>query len=299
MPKENTHLWFAYSMLGRSIGADMLRTVSSHLSSYLLGSVMPDTFYYSPRRELVSISETFHGRDGNPTNTLVFKVLDAGPDQADLAFVLGFLTHCALDIAFHPVVYFLTGNYYDPDPARKAQAVRLHRRLETSLDAGLSHGFMLHRIIRPWHTRGLALEAILARDFGARALDVRCALARQAAFNLAFRSAALYRVAVWASRRTRAVPQEALGLFYADAGDARFPETIEAQDLVVGAPYTTSAGELFDKAGRHAAAMMNAAWAFACGRTTRRELEEAIPGASLDTGMVGVSVAQVRHTSAP
>ena len=37
-------------------------------------------------------------------------------DQKDMlmAFALGYLTHAAVDMALHPLVYYFSGNYYDP-----------------------------------------------------------------------------------------------------------------------------------------------------------------------------------------
>jgi hypothetical protein len=40
-------------------------------------------------------------------------------------------------MTFHPVIYYLSGNYYDEDPEKRARAVYHHRHLETCLDRDL------------------------------------------------------------------------------------------------------------------------------------------------------------------
>jgi len=296
MPKENTHLWFAHTLLCDLSGTETLRCISCSLAAYLLGSVMPDTFYYASRPSLVRIAESFHGRDGNPTNTFVIRVLEESCAGRDVAFALGFLTHCALDIAFHPVIYYLSGNYYDSDPARRSGAVRAHRRLETSLDRSLGHRVRFHRSVRPRNASGLVMAGILGRDHLAGPLDIRLSIARQAAFNYAFTSRLAYRLALLASPTL--VAPAYLGLFYADVPDHEsFPSTIEARDLVDGTPYTTSVAELFGRARCHALSMMRSAFSFSRGEIGRETLLEAIPGVSLDTGRLGVSVDAIRHVS--
>jgi len=139
MAKENTHLWFAYGLLEHCTGSAMLRDVSDHLGRYMLGAVILDTFYYSAGDDLVRISEAFHGRDGNPTNTTILRVIDAARGPADIAFILGYITHCALDITFHPVVYYLSGNYYDDDPIMVPKARNLRVVLTSADGKSLGH----------------------------------------------------------------------------------------------------------------------------------------------------------------
>jgi hypothetical protein len=122
MPKENTHLLFAYGLLEEFQGREILRDISSHPWHYLLGSVIPDTFYYGGSASLRRISESFHGKDGNPTNATILEVLESPRSHKDLAFILGFISHCALDITFHPIIYYLCGNYYDESPEKRNRA---------------------------------------------------------------------------------------------------------------------------------------------------------------------------------
>ena len=51
-----------------------------------------------------------------------------------LLFVLGYLSHVALDTVMHPIVYYYSGNYYASDRREKLRAEARHRAIETVLD---------------------------------------------------------------------------------------------------------------------------------------------------------------------
>lgn len=298
MAKENTHLWFAYGLLEHCTGSAMLRDVSDHLGRYMLGAVILDTFYYSAGDDLVRISEAFHGRDGNPTNTTILRVIDAARGPADIAFILGYITHCALDITFHPVVYYLSGNYYDDDRTKRTGAVRRHRHLETCLDRDLGNTLRLHEVIRTSHLKGLVFEEIVARDFHTSIRAMRQALRRQIAFNLLFTSTAAYNLAKLAVASGVLRDPSYLGLFYADVAPCECtPSSIAVADLIDGSPSVTSVSELFSRARDLALIMQEAAYAYWQGTLDRTALERVIPGVSLDTGRLGARVSDIRYTS--
>ena len=50
-------------------------------------------------------------------------VLATTTNKKDLVFALGLITHCASDIVFHPVIHYLSGNYYDKDNKRREKAI--------------------------------------------------------------------------------------------------------------------------------------------------------------------------------
>jgi hypothetical protein len=298
MPKENTHLLFAHGLLEDLTGRPMLKEISEHQDAYLLGSIIPDTFYYAPGKELTRIAEAFHGRDGNPTNTTIIQVLQAARGPRDVAFILGYLTHCALDITFHPVVYYLSGNYYDQDPVKKQQAVHRHRQLETCMDASLENPLRFHRLIRSRFLKGLVFEEVVSSEYRTHTGDIRASLRRQIVFNLLFTSTVAYRLARVAVRLGMAKDPSYLGLFYADVSRyACLPSPLRVADLVEGSERTTSVAELFTRARGLACTMMEAAYAFRKGDAGMDELLRAIPGVSLDTGMLGVGTAGIRHTA--
>lgn len=295
--KENTHLHFAYGLLEDLRGQPVWRDISAHVSHYLLGSVIPDTFYYGSSASYRRISESLHGKDGNPTNATILQVLESSREHNDLAFILGFITHCALDITFHPIVYYLSGNYYDETPEKRNHAVYLHRHLETCLDLDIGNTMRFHRIIRTRQLEGLVFERIISERFGVSAKSLRHCLRRQICYNFLFTSSAAYTIATAAARSGLFADTSQLGLFYADAshGD-RFPSLIEAADLIDGTPRATTVDELFLAARTLAKTMMEAACGYWNGFLTREELIHVIPGLSLDTGRLGVSASGIRFT---
>ncbi len=297
MPKENTHLHFAYGLLEEFRGHDIRRDVSENMRHYLLGSITPDTFYYGNSASLRSISESFHGKDGNPTNTTIVQVLDHARDKKDISFILGFISHCALDITFHPVIYYLSGNYYDPSPQKRARAVYLHRHLETCLDLDIRNSMRLPRLIRAKYLKGLVFEEIISQTFKVPVISLRHSLKRQIIFNVLFTINAIYHLARLASKTGLFKDVSQLGLFYGDAvHDEQLPSILEVADLIDGRQWTTTINELFSNARTLAKSMMEAAYGYWMKSLTRDEMLHAIPGLSLDTGRLGVSASSIRHT---
>jgi hypothetical protein len=297
MPKENTHLFFAYGILEEFSEEDMLKEVSDHIWNYLLGSIMPDTFFYSGRKSLTAISEFIHGKTGNPTNITILKVLDEARDAMDIAFILGFITHCALDMTFHPVIYYLSGNYYDEDPGKKVRAVYHHRHLETCLDRDLKNTMRLHMIIRVTFLKGLVFEEIISRDFRVDIKDIRHTLRKQIIYNMLFTNRAAYHLAKFTAQSGLIKDTPLLGLFYADVADGEcIPPLITVADLVTGQERSTTVISLFAEAREKAVTMMKAAFGYWQGYIGREELIRAIPGQSLDTGKMSVNASSIRYT---
>lgn len=297
MPKENTHLKFAHGLLEDFHGQDILRDISGHIWQYLLGSIIPDTFYYGGTDSLRRISESFHGKDGNPTNVTIVQVIDHARALSDIAFILGYVTHCALDITFHPVIYYLSGNYYDESPAKKAQAVYLHRHLETCLDRDIKNTMRFHRLIKTKHLKGLIFERIVADRFQVSVGSLRNCLCRQKLYNLIFTSPRAYRFAGLAAVSGLFKDTTQLGLFYADASSGeQMPSAIDALDLIDGSAKPTTVAELFLSARNLAKSMMEAAYGYRAGTVAREDMLRIIPGLSLDTGRLGMSASSIRYT---
>lgn len=116
-----------------------------------LGAIFHDALYYllKPGYDptIRELGDKLHGANGEDTFAIIRNVLKSIDESAlgeqVLAFLVGAVTHIFTDIAFHPMVYFLTGNVYATDDAKRRQAVPRHRRLETLMDVyfcgGLKH----------------------------------------------------------------------------------------------------------------------------------------------------------------
>lgn len=295
MPKENTHIFFAYDVLSSLADPALREHLSAHLPTFLLGSIIPDTFYYSPHE---AISDTLHGKDGNTTNPLLPDMIGPKSLSRDLAFTCGYLTHCALDIVLHPCVYYLSGNYYDPDPLKRTQAVYRHRHIETCLDVYLSNPYRIHTVLDHTLIEGLRFEQLIARDFQIDISAIRQALKKQLLYNRLFASAAAFRL-LRLLHRLRIVKNDAiLGLFYGICRANPYPldGAISFRDLVSGEEQTRTVYDLLQTAAAKAVDMIQHAWRYAQGEITAADLLRVIPGESLDTGRLHVPVSDIRFT---
>ena len=154
MPKEITHILFSDETFDK-LKLDKNRLseiISSNLDFYHFGCVGVDSFYYNIKlpfidKEFVQWGDFVHGADGNDT-ALAFrncadylkKNLNEPSFDKKLAFIAGFITHIAMDINFHPYVYYFSGNYYDGEYPKRVDAMMRHRLIEAWIDL-----FMLNR----------------------------------------------------------------------------------------------------------------------------------------------------------
>lgn len=295
MPKENTHIFFAYDVLSSLADPALREHLSAHLPTFLLGSIIPDTFYYSPHE---TISDTLHGKDGNTTNSLLPGMIDPKGLSRDLAFTCGYLTHCALDIVFHPCVYYLSGNYYDPDPHKRTQAVYQHRHIETCLDVYLSNPYRIHTVLDGTLIEGLRFEQIIAREFRVDVTTIRQALKKQLLFNRLFASKTAFRILQLLHRLHVVKDDTIVGLFYGICRIDPYPldGAIRFKDLVSGEEQARTVPDLLHIAATKAVDMIQHAWRYAQGEITTADLFQAVPGESLDTGRLHSPVSDIRFT---
>ncbi len=144
----------------KTIGQEIYFLFEKHPELLYFGSISPDIFFYDIKlpwefgvkhRGLVW-GDVIHGTDGE--NTLkhvfgMFHILQSTELQQQLTpgraltheekngltlFVLGYLTHVALDTVMHPLVYYFSGNYYAHEHRERLRAEARHRAIETVLD---------------------------------------------------------------------------------------------------------------------------------------------------------------------
>lgn len=147
MPKEITHIHIA-ELIRDALPEKLAHTLNQHSHTYQFGSMSPDMYYYDitlpfEKKPDLEYGEYIHGRYGNDNSVHVLWMIEQTrkirldrPAEADarLAFLCGYLTHVAADVIFHPYIYSVSGNYYDPDPEKRKQAEIRHRMFETCLD---------------------------------------------------------------------------------------------------------------------------------------------------------------------
>jgi hypothetical protein len=133
MPRESVHFHVA-NQVRKSL---QLTSIDEEL--FLIGSVAHDSFYYfgGGGTEFENIALYLHGTNGEDTLRPISELwssLDGETKGPVGSFLLGMLTHVATDSVFHPMVYFLTGNYFDPDFKRQLEVRSRHRLFEAKLD---------------------------------------------------------------------------------------------------------------------------------------------------------------------
>lgn len=295
MPKENTHAAFAHSVLDQVSERSLKQSVCAHLGAYLLGSISPDTFYYSPYS---AVSEHLHGKTGNPTNELLPDLLQDPRNMNDVAFACGYLTHCALDITFHPLIYYLSGNYYDPDARQRARAVYRHRHLETRMDIALDNRLRIHTLLKAGLVEGSAFEDYIANTFSLTPAGIRKSYRTQLLYNHAFTSRTAWMLARVLLTFDLMHDPNVRGLFYDDCRhDTQDPFSgpIVYRDLISGHENVGTVPVLMEAARKKAADMIQAVWSFIQNAISIEELLLAVPGESLDTGKLHAPVENIRH----
>lgn len=142
MPKEILHWMIADEAAKMLCGSDLGKAVSAFPNCFRLGAVFPDLFFYIAgyrnSRRYLELANEYHGNDGEDTYTILRQLVMLPKDDLFIgqirAFCAGWIMHIHTDSVFHPLVYYITGNYHDPDPLVKTLAVQNHRRFETLMD---------------------------------------------------------------------------------------------------------------------------------------------------------------------
>ena len=143
MPRELLHWSVAEQALSQLDDAHSA-VLRENWGALYVGAMLPDAFYYhrfgsSP---FTFVSEYLHGAEGNDTFAAVRALMEvsARSSYSDYrpvvhALCFGLVTHIAADAVFHPMVYYMTGNYYHHDPVEMKNARTRHRLLETYMDS--------------------------------------------------------------------------------------------------------------------------------------------------------------------
>lgn len=142
MPKEIVHWVVAERTADQLHGTRLGDAALSCPNALKMGAVFPDIPYYltgdsDSARLAAAVGSAYHGTYGEDTYVLLRTLLAALSENvhpAHLAFITGVVTHLQTDMIFHPLVYFLTGNYHDADAVLRTRAIRAHRRFEGLLD---------------------------------------------------------------------------------------------------------------------------------------------------------------------
>lgn len=284
MVYENTHLWAADQIKSRLKNGIIEETIGNNLNYYHLGAIFPDVLFYSKDPGISAAAYSLHGETGIPTNEFIFKVLDPIRDTRDeknLAFIWGFLTHCAMDIAFHPPVIYFSG--YDPqdDQSGRLQSDYLHLHYETLIDRHFNNGIFLENIIKPDVVNDLIIPAFqnISRQ------DIKSCLKMQI-FYFRLTHNRLYYLLFKMFAHMGLVDKRLVAGFYANLNveTKKLPEKLNYRDIISGSDMETTLEDLMEDGINMAVKMVEAADDYYVGKITKESCKRTIAGHNLDTG---------------
>ncbi|WP_029008527.1 zinc dependent phospholipase C family protein [Azospirillum halopraeferens] len=312
MPKELTHILFADSVRDALPAA-----AAGHTADLHFGAIAPDVFYYRAPRpgaavDLYARGEAVHGAAGEDTGAVPVAMLDriaglpAGEErERRAAFLCGFLTHMALDMAFHPWVVHRAG----ADRLATARHLLLESWLDlvmlrrAGLDLGRWRPLDAVRANGPSNRAALDLLAgALGPARGEDAAAMRRALAWQYRVQMTatrlFPSRLAARAAALADRAAGGTLKERVALFYpvqrdplpgvvADAGAFVHP--------VTGAMVDGGLSGRWQAARELATAFLGAVGDVLDGRAEAAWLSAVVGRRSLTTGLPDCPMGRARH----
>lgn len=298
MVKENTHLYASNNIFNTLKDKKIKEIIKGNKDYYYIGSIVPDfCFFY---KKIHYIADNLHGKDGKLTNTIIFDILDdikKSRSEKDLAFIFGYLTHCAFDIKFHPVIYYFTGNYYDKNKVKRDKAVYLHRHFETYIDNKLKHRFLIYKLIKKDLIKDLLFFKIIVKNYKITMRDIEKALRNELFLNRLFKSNISYYM-TFLLTKLGISDKKSLGLFY---GDLRRDKIILEQDLkyrdiINGKEIKENFNKLFEEALEYGREMINITYRFYNNKISKNQCVKIIDGRSLDTGKLKIGVDKIRYT---
>jgi hypothetical protein len=301
LPKENTHLLLINGVIDAMDCAEIRGILKANYESLCFGGIVADTFFYSGNKNVVQIAEELHGKEGERTNGLTFELLDHARrhrSEKVLCVSMGYISHCVFDMTLHPVIYYLTGNYYDKDATRSDQAVYRHRLMETKLDNDINNKYYLDKIL-DWNNKTVheILELIAVR-YNITNGDLVKAYKKQIRINKCFRSGFIYKLIHLLSKLHILDYKNILPLFYhhLQMDEIEIDETIKYCDIVSGKELQSNLTALLKFAEDESIKRIKAAFAYYNDMVGKADAMRIIRGESLDTGREDCPVHKVIRT---
>jgi hypothetical protein len=250
MPKEISH-WYLADQVKSALPAESVfkEPVQTYENLFFLGAVAPDIpFYYlvGPKASrILAAAEPFHRPDaGALTPVLSFfdRMGGANADPGALSLGAGIISHIQADTAFHPLVY-----YYSGQSRVHPGAMARHREFETALDLYLLHQtgpgarISLTRTLAETEVARHRLMGYLAGLFNLNEPGDRTCLGyavrSHACYQALFQNPSLYRFLKRLNKRPRRALDLALSLVYPPGQNGDLPffrRQFHYQDPVTG-----------------------------------------------------------------
>jgi hypothetical protein len=298
LPKENTHILLVNSIIASLECGEIKTMLQANYESICFGSIVADTFFYSSNKDIVKISEELHGKEGEKTNELIFDMLDHARQYKSgelLCLSMGYISHCVFDMIFHPIIYYLTGNYYDKDSTKSDQAVYRHRLIETKLDNHINGTYCLDNILDVNSKSVLEILEIIAVKYNITNGDLRRAFKKQLMSNRCFRNRFTYGLIYLLDKLKILDYKNILPLFYGHLHreGIEIGEIINYRDILSGQEKEGSLTGLLKAAEDESIKRIHAAFDYYNDSIDKACAMEIIKGESLDTGEEGCPVHRV------
>ncbi len=320
MPKEIVH-WLVADRAAELLAAGPFAPALARCPKGLrLGAVWHDILFYLRGEHpagLMTLPHRLHGSHGEDSFDILrlsAAHLHARKDQPlPTAFFVGLASHIFADATLHPLVYHLTGNYYDTDEKRRTGAIRRHRALECLLDmvaaggpqaveqqslrelvaASSSAEGSLSLALPPQAVAGLAgCQPAAAQTALAEALDTFCTM------QSLCRMPTLARLLRELGGLLPDSLREIAALFYAPQlyeQSAAVAGRLAFRNPATGEAFQGTLAGLMELAARRTAEFCTAQ---APAIMAQGQLAETGPGPSLDMGLPGVPVTSARFFAA-
>jgi hypothetical protein len=296
MAYENTHIWAA-DTVKRQIEPHILKDIiTDSIDYFYFGAVFPDTFSFSKKKEIRHVSPLLHGEGAIQTNEIIFKMLDRvkqSQDKNNFAFICGLLTHCAMDIVLHPIVFYFSGYRPGASPRKASKCSYLHWHYETDIDRRFNNGFFLEKTINPAIARDLVAAPVLSVS----EQDLLDSLRIQITYFRRIHSRVFYMVYRMLTR-AGLVGDKFIAGFYAnlEADHRQLPENLRYKDIISGEDKEATLSGLMNRGIEMGVNMIAAAYDYYCGKIDRQIGERTIVPRSLETGQIGKTLADVRFS---
>lgn len=136
MPKEIVHLWLADKVWDffQSVTSMNIGTAGKIL--FLIGSLLPDSFFYSPFSAHYTMGDDLHRFEGSAFYETVKNNIWRDATLEEKALLAGMITHFLADGHWHPVINDVAQKMADRLPRGYSQ-VFYHRLLESFMQARL------------------------------------------------------------------------------------------------------------------------------------------------------------------
>ena len=215
------------------------------------------------------------------------------------------LTHFVADSTFHPMVYYMSGNYFAEDPGEREKAVSRHRLFETAIDLWLDSADPLDYpsdLMYLWRKTGKAGQEafeMIVRQFAHLDNKERRARFTKAWRNYRFLQTAFswstpWRVLAFYRRFGHPSVEKYEALFYPQSLNLSFfDSSLEWLHPVTGAPHSMTLQELYEASVEKVITLFD--------RLNTQSIENwprllrALPPLSLDSGLPYSGVSQMKY----